>query len=171
MRCASPPESVAERRSSVSEVVEADVVQKLQPLPDLDQDFVGDGALFLRQLQYLEEFVRLRDIEPHEIGQGLAGDPDVHSRRSQPRPFAIRALRVTAISAHENANVNFVFLSLDLFEKEAHVVVDELFLFFGEIAEGDFQADLSLLGGLHEFLVVVPAILRLGPGVDSPVGK
>ena len=37
------------------EVFEADVVQELQPLADLDQDLVGDRRLFGRELQRVEE--------------------------------------------------------------------------------------------------------------------
>ena len=49
------------RREPVQrEVFEADVVQKFQALPDLDQDLLGDRGFFRRELQRVEEIAAPR---------------------------------------------------------------------------------------------------------------
>ena len=57
MRCASPPESVDEKPVQ-REIFQADVVQELEALADLDQDLVGDGGFFGRQFERLKELRR-----------------------------------------------------------------------------------------------------------------
>ena len=49
------------RRQAVErEVMQPDIVQEFQPLPDLDQDLIGDRILFRRELQRVEELAALR---------------------------------------------------------------------------------------------------------------
>ena len=61
MRWLSPPDSVPEARDE-REVVEADIVEEVEPLADLLQDARGDLVLLRRELagQLLEPGGRLR---------------------------------------------------------------------------------------------------------------
>ena len=64
------------RKSIEGQVFQSHVVQKLQPLPDFDQDFVGDGHLFGRKLERKEELLSLRDVHARDLGHILPADPN-----------------------------------------------------------------------------------------------
>ena len=62
------------RRKPVErKILQPHVVQELQPLPDFDQDLVGDGHLLGRKLERKEELLGLRDIHPRQVGQIHSG--------------------------------------------------------------------------------------------------
>ena len=79
------------REAVERQVLQPDVVQELQPLADLDQDLVGDGGLFRRQLERVEERLRLGDVHAHDLGQVLAAHAHVQRFLAQPRAVALRA--------------------------------------------------------------------------------
>ena len=54
MRCASPPESVS-ARAVERQIVEADVVEELQPVDDFLDDLVGDRLSLALELEAAEE--------------------------------------------------------------------------------------------------------------------
>ncbi len=147
------------------EVVEADVVQKFEALADLDQDLVGDGGLFGRQLERLEELVGLGDVELHEFGDGSSGDADIEGVLAQARRPAIGALGVAAIAAEEHAHVDLVFFGFDFVEEVADAVADGGLFFGGEIAEGNVPAHLGARGFAE--VRSEPLVLRFGPGLDG----
>ena len=118
--------ATGERRGQAvqRQIIETDVIQEFQPLPDLHQDLVGDGGFLRRKIQFSKEFVGLRDVQPHDVRDGPPADSDVQCFRAQPRPFAIRTLRISTIAAQEYADVNFIFLGLNLGEELVNMIVD-----------------------------------------------
>src|SRR5260221_8941396 len=96
------------------------IVQKLEPLPDLDQDLVRDRVFFLRKVNVEKESVGFRCIHHDDIGHSLSGNAYVKSLFPQARTTALLALRVAAAAAEENTDMDLVFLLLHLFEELPH---------------------------------------------------
>ena len=106
------------REAVERQVLQADVVQELQPLADLDQHLAGDGGLLGRQLER-----RRRTPAPRRCScappraRVLAADADVERLLAQARAVALRALRVAAVAAQEDAHVHLVLLGLQVVEE------------------------------------------------------
>ena len=102
------------------QIIQPDIVQELQALPDLHQDLVGDRALLRapaparRRTRNASAMFMLR-----HVGQVLAADPHVESFLAQPRALALGALRIAAIAAQEDAHVQLVLLRLEVVEELA----------------------------------------------------
>ena len=106
------------------QVLQADVVQEFQPLADLDQDLVGDAGLFRASSSSARKnSCASRDIHAHDFAEVLAADPHVERLLAQARAAAIRAERVAAVPAQEDAHVHLVLLAFQVLEEAADEVV------------------------------------------------
>src|SRR5580704_6102233 len=99
------------------EVVEANLVEKLQARADFVEDFVGNFRLRRRKLQRREEDARFLDGEPANFGDRFAGNANGASFRSQTRAAAFGTGRVATVSAQKYADVELVFLALEIVEE------------------------------------------------------
>src|SRR5467141_275125 len=70
------------------QIVEADVVEEVEPRDDLVDDFLGDGLLAAFELELAEEFERLLQGEPAHLVDRAVVDLDVPRFRAKPRPPA-----------------------------------------------------------------------------------
>src|SRR5581483_9909627 len=145
------------------QVFEADVVEEFEALADLNEDLIGDGGLFGREFQVVEEGVRLLDVQLHQFAEIFAAHTDVERFLAQARAAAFGAQSVSAVSAEENAHVQLVLLGLEKVEELADEAIDFLTLGFRKFAERHVVTE--LLGGFPE--VSQPgAVLRLRPRFD-----
>ena len=119
MRWASPPDNVADKPVE-RQIVQADVVQELQPLANFDQNLVRDGRLFRGQFERIEKRLRFRDVHAHDIGEILAADPYIERLFAQPRAVAVGTSCVPAIAAQKDADVQLVFLGFEMVEEAAN---------------------------------------------------
>ena len=149
------------------QVLETHVVQELQPLADLHQDLLGDGGFFRLERQRVEELRGLGDIEAHHLGQVAAAYAHVQRLFAQAGALALRAQRVAAVTAEEDAHVQLVFLGFQVSEEAADEIVHQLALFAGQVGEGRAKAHLAA-GGLAE-IAEPRAEFRLRPGVDRAI--
>src|SRR6267142_2440986 len=87
-----PPSSPAPRqgrgRTVEGEVLEADVGEKAQALPDLLEHATGDLRIALREGQGVEELPRGLDGEAHDVRDGPPRDLDGQSLRPEARALA-----------------------------------------------------------------------------------
>ncbi len=154
------------REAVEGQVIEADVVQELEPLPDLDQDLLGDGGFFRRKLQRIEEGQRLGDVHAHDIVNVTLAYADRERLFAQARAAALGAQGVAPVAAQEYAHVQLVFLGFEVFEEVADGCEDRLLLLFGQVAEGHGQAHALAARGLAE--VAQPgAMFGLGPRIHG----
>src|SRR6185295_11321303 len=79
------------RRPVQREVIEPDVDQEAEALPDLLEHPAGDGRLTLAELQRAEEAARVLDREAHDIGDGAPVDLEAEGLGPQARAAAGRA--------------------------------------------------------------------------------
>ena len=64
------------RKPVERQILQAHVVQELQPLPDLDQNLVGDRRLLRAQVPALSKnCCASRDVHPHDVGDGSCRPP------------------------------------------------------------------------------------------------
>ncbi len=112
-----------------------------------------------------KELVSLRDVQPHHIGDGLAGDPNIERFGAQPRTAAIRAVGIAAITAQEHAHVDFVFLGFHFGEEIVNRLHHHGVLFGPQIPVRHIPAHLAARG--FPELHAEPLILRLGPGIHG----
>ena len=113
--------AAGERRREAIErqVIEPDIVKEFETLADFDEDFLGDGGLFGRKCERAEEFVRLGDVHLDDLGDVLAAHANVERFLAEARALAIGAQRVAAVTAHEDAHVELVFLAFQVVEEAA----------------------------------------------------
>ena len=154
------------------QVVEPDVAQESQPLPDLAQHLVGDRGFLLRQRELGEKRVRIADRQAADDVDRAPADLDVARLAAQPRAAALRARQVAAIPAEEHANVHLVLLALepaeeplDPFEARAVAFDDEPLLVVGQLRPGHVEAHAARLRRALQ-LGELRAIVRLAPGLD-----
>ena len=110
------------------EVFQADVVEKFQALADLDENLLGDGGFFGAEAEREEELLRLGDVHAHDLGEVHAADADVERFLAQARALALRAERVAAVAAQEDAHVDLVLLGFQVIEEAADELVERLAL-------------------------------------------
>ena len=122
MRCASPPESVAERRSSVR-YSSPTSFRNFRRWRISTRILSAMARLFRAQLQASKNCVRLGDVHAHDFGQVLAAHAHVERFLAQARALALRAQRVAAVPAQEDAHVQLVLLGLQVVEEAADEVV------------------------------------------------
>jgi hypothetical protein len=122
-----------------SEIVEADFVEELQTGANFIEDFVSDGFLHFGKLQRREENARFFYGEFADFGDGFVRDANGAGFGAKARAAAVGASGVTAISAQEYADVQFVFFAFEPGEE----AFDAVEIVFG-IA---FEDEASMLGG------------------------
>src|SRR5882724_124333 len=138
------------------EVVEADFVEELEATANFFQDFVGDGFLHFGQLQRREKDARFLDGEFADFGNRFVCDANGAGFGAKARAAAIGASGVTAITAQENADVEFVFFTFEPGEETLDAVEivfgiafeDEATLFGGELAPGNVRGNAARAGPL-----------------------
>src|SRR6476646_1650938 len=79
--------------------------------------------------------------------------------------MAVRADRVSAISAQEHSHMELVLLRIEIVEEGADPVQDVRSLFLSQIAEGHVESDFGSSGFLE--IVEICSISRLGPWLDG----
>src|SRR5207249_320838 len=117
------------------QIIEPDVVEEFEALPDLDQHLVGDGALFGAEREGFEKLLRLSDVQAQNFTHIPPADLHVERFLSQTRALAFGAKRVPAITAQEHADVQLVLLGFEVIKKATHEIVDLLALLLREVAE------------------------------------
>ncbi len=162
MRCASPPESVEARRSSVR-YSRPTSLRNFRRWRISTRIFSAMAVSSGLRLQGEEKLLRLGDVHAHDIGQVLAVDADIERFLAQARALAIRAERVAAIAAEEDAHVHLVLLGLQVIEEAADELVERFALRRREIADRDVGAD---LGAVLLEIAEPGAVLGLGPRID-----
>src|SRR5258708_6440122 len=70
------------------QIIEADVVEEVEPRTDLLDYFLGDGLLAAFELELTEKFERLLQGESAHLVNGALADPDVARLQTQPRSLA-----------------------------------------------------------------------------------
>src|SRR5258707_1535504 len=158
------------------EIIEADLVQKLQPRAHFLQNLVGNLGLRFRELQLREKHARFFHRELADVRDGFSGHVNSASFRAQPCAAAFRARSVTAIAAEKNPHMQLVFLALQPSEETLHAVVIVFWI--------AFQNQPALLGGempprhvgrntlsSREFLQILKerAVAGLGPWLDRAI--
>ena len=101
------------RRQPVQrQILQANIVQELQPLLYLLQNFSRDLRLLARELQRLKKLRCLLHRQLRQLAYVLAFNLHLQRVRPQPPAAALRTLRVPPIPAQKNAHVQLVFLPL-----------------------------------------------------------
>ena len=112
MRCASPPDSVEE--TVERQILEADFVEETQAFLKFNQKLFRDGSLLGRERQLSEEACRLFDRHAADLANILAIDLYLPRFHAQAGAVASGAQRVSAIAAEKDADVQLVFLALQV---------------------------------------------------------
>ena len=134
MRCASPPESVDDSRSSVkysSPTSFKNFSRCRISTRILSAIAASSGDNSARK----KELLRLRDIQLDDLRHRLPAHANVQRLRPQPRPAAIRTPRIAAIPAHEHAHMHFVLLRIQPLEEAPHVLVNQRLLFIAQFTK------------------------------------
>ncbi len=159
------------RQAVKREVFQANVVQKLQPLLNLLQDFSRDLRLLRRKLQVLEKLRCRFHRKLRQLAYIFAVDLYLQRVRPQPPPAALRTLRVPAIPAQKHPHMQLVFLALQhgketLYAgKLAFAFNHQRLLIFSQIDPRDIERHVTLPRKLPQ-LGLKRAILRFGPRLN-----
>ena len=168
------------------QVFKTDIVQELEALSDFGEDLACDAGFFRREGQGGKEVCGLGDIETGDVGYGEAGPglnadgrrqdrlphADIEGLFAKTRAVAVRAFRVSAVSAQEHTHVHLVLLGFVVVEKLADAVEfrlavafeNKILLGLREVGEGDIEAD--AFGGFFTEIIEPFLAARLGPGLD-----
>jgi len=99
------------------EVIETDLIEKLQSSANFFENFLRDFGLQLGKNQRGEETSCLFYGELGEFGDRTARYTDGAGFGTEARAATFRACRIAAVPAEKNADVQFVFLALEPVEK------------------------------------------------------
>ena len=102
------------------QILEPDFVQKAQALLQFDKQPVGNRRLLRRKRELTEEARRLFHRHAANLADVLAVDLYLAGFSPQPSPAASGAQRVSAIAAEKNADVQLVFLALEMLKESAN---------------------------------------------------
>ena len=158
------------------EIFQPYIVQVAQPVVNLLQQLVRDPGFLLRQLQLREK----ADGRFHRHGGNLADifAADLYLARLTPQAqsTALRANRVPAIAAEEDAYMEFVLLALQVLEEAAHapefaVSADDKALLIGsKVLPGHVERN-ARGPCIAAHLGRERTVLGLRPGLDRAFGQ
>ena len=163
-----------ERHPVEGDVVEADLEQEPEAVPDLGDELLGDLALERGEVEGREEIGGLADGHPDELADPDAADADAQGPGVEPRLAAGRAGDVLAVAGEEHPDLDLVLLGLEPFEEALDPVIavaavqDEAPGLGREVPERDVRRD-APLPGLGEHLALEAAREGFGPGLDGPL--
>src|ERR1700678_729961 len=109
-------------------IIESDFIEKAQTLLDFFEDFFGDGRFEFGEFQAVEKWPRFFYGHLADFGDGTSGDFYGPGFGAQPSAMAIGAGGVAAVTAKENANVQFVFLAFEPIEETFYAFVAFFFV-------------------------------------------
>src|ERR1700691_1148280 len=118
-----------------------------------------------------EELSCFGDVHPHGGRDGFVPDTGVQSLFTQAGSATIGTARIAAITAQENAHVQFVFLCFEKVEKlpdastYSFSLQNDPLLVFGQIAKRNIEADAAFR--LHAEVTQPFPALGFGPRVDG----
>src|SRR5271154_950792 len=155
------------------QIVEADLIQELQPRADLFEDFVGDFGLRFGEVQRGEKNAPFLHRKLANLRDGFPSHAHRASFGAKPRAAAVRASRITAIAAEKNAHVQFVFFAFEPGEESLYALEivfrialeHQAALLGGELAPGDIRRNAAPARPLFHILQK-SAVARLGPWLD-----
>ena len=145
------------RRAIEGEITNPDLTKVTQAGNDLVPQH-GRGGVVRRKRQAGEKFARLGDRQGGEFRQGkrdfIARDQTVvQCLRLKPAAVATGTSRVSAVTAEQNADMHFVGLALEPFEKSAHAIpAIGLVIFLAVFAHALLAVDDEILVALRQFL-------------------
>src|SRR6266581_2328656 len=156
------------------EIIQSDLIQKLQTSANFLQDFVGNLQLRLGELQTREESARLLDRKLADIGDGFSRDAHRSRFGAQARSTAFGTGCIPAVTAQENPDVQLIFFPLQPLKKSLHAIVVVLRIAFEnqppllrqKLPPGQVGRDAPLPRPLLQILKKT-AIARLGPWFDG----
>src|SRR3974390_273341 len=159
-----------------SEVVQADFVEELEAGTNLLEDFVGEFCLHRGETQLRNEFPRFFHGELAEVGDRVAGDAHGPGFGAQAGAAAVRAGGVTAVTAQEHADVEFIFLALEPIEEAFDAVEfvfgipleDEPALLGAKLSPRKICWNATSSSPFPRFLQQ-DTITRFGPGFDGAI--
>src|SRR5215469_2187765 len=134
------------------EVVEADLVKEVDALANLFEDLSGDLSLRGREFERVEELLCFGDGESGDLADVLVVNEDGAGLGAETLAAAVRTEGIAAVLGEEDADVKFVFFSLERSEEAADsreacvAVFDETLLLGGEIVPGDIGGDVGGFG-------------------------
>src|SRR5580704_10035558 len=156
------------------EVVEADLIEKLQPGANFFEYFLRDFGLQFGKNQRREESSCFFHSELGEFGDGAARYTDGAGFGAEARAAALRAGGVAAVPAEKNADVQFVFLALQPVEKTFYTLEivfgitfkNQTALLGGELAPRDGEGNPAVAGPFFHVLKQ-SAVTRFRPRLDG----
>ena len=165
------------RRQSIErKVFQSHFVQKPQPLADFFEQALGNLGFLGTQLHCGEKCCRVFDRHTANFTNIFAVDLDLPRFQPQPRASALRTSRIAAIAAQKHADMQLVFLPLEVLKKSPHAeklavaVENEFLLRLVEIGPWHIQRNLRLLGEAFHIGEKSP-IFRLGPRIDGALAQ
>src|SRR5271157_1133580 len=158
------------------EIFKPYLVEKLESRANFLQHLFRHLLLHRTKLEFVEKSVRLLDRQAAHFRNGLPLDAHVHRLAAQAAALALRAQRVAAIPAEEDAHVQLVFLPLQVLEEPANPKEVGVALHHppalrsGEAVIGHVERNpLRARQSLH--LVKRRPVAWLGPGLDRALAQ
>src|SRR5262245_24535865 len=99
------------------QVIQSNVYQKLQPVPDLAHHSIRNRSLLLSQAEIFKESCGVLDWQPADLTQGFAADLDIAGLWPKPAAAAVRTSCVATVFREKDSHVQLVLLRLEPVEE------------------------------------------------------